>query len=188
MASPFRFVGYAIVSADGMLALDDRGLPTSLRFPGDQRFFEAGLDKADLIVHGRNSEESHARSPQRRRLIATRSVGEPTRDAGNPNAMLWNPARASFEEAAAAAGVREGTVAAIGGTDVFDMFLDRYDAFCLSQAPHVRLPGGVPVFHDVPRRSPEQILEAHGLSAGERLLLDADGDVTVTEWRRTGAA
>jgi dihydrofolate reductase len=185
MASPFRFVGYAIVSADGMLATADRVMPKSLKFPGDQKFFEAGLDAAALIVHGRNSMEGHPRSPQRKRLILTRSVEAPTPDPDNAKAVLWNPAFARFEAAASLAGVSGGTVAPIGGTDVFDMFLDRYDAFCLSQAPHVKLPGGVPVFHDVPRRSPEQILKAHGLGAGERQLLDAEGDVTVIEWRRT---
>src|SRR4051812_30310182 len=129
----YQFVGYAIVSADGMLARDDRGLPASLRFPGDQRFFEAGLDKADLIIHGRNSEESQPRSPLRRRVIATHSVVKPTRHPHNPNARLWNPAYAPFEEAAVAAGVREGTIDAIGGTSIFDMFLDSYDTFWLSQ-------------------------------------------------------
>jgi len=181
----FRFVGYAIVSADGMLAVDQRGLPPALRFPGDQHFFEAGLDKADLLVHGRNSEESQTRSPQRKRLIATRAVVKPTPDSGNPNATLWNPAHAAFEDAAVAAGVREGTVAVIGGTSMFDMFLDRYATFYLSQAPHVRLPGGVPVFSGIPVQSAQEILRAHGLRPGASQLLDAAGDVTVVGWARS---
>ena len=181
----FRFVGYAIVSADGMLATDQHGLPRALRFPGDQRFFEAGLDNVDLIVHGRNSEENQPRSPLRKRVIATHSVVKPIRATGNPNATLWSPAHASFEEAAAAAGVRDGTVAAIGGTSIFDMFLDRYDAFYLSQAPHVRLSRGVPVFSGIPARSPQQILTAHGLHAGVQKLLDAANNVSVVEWTRS---
>jgi hypothetical protein len=180
----FRFVGYAIVSADGMLAADHRGLPASLRFAGDQRFFEAGLDAVDLIVHGRNSGEVQPRSPQRRRLIVTRSVTAPMRDPTNPKATLWNPAHASFEEASAAAGVGEGTVAPIGGTNIFDMFLDRYDTFWLTQAPHVRLPGGVPVFHGVPARSPQEILHAHGMRPGAPQVLDAAHDVSVVGWTR----
>ena len=44
---------------------------------------------------------------------------------------------------------RSGTVAIIGGPAVFEMFMDRYDTFWLSQAPRVRLPGGEPV----PRRA-----------------------------------
>lgn len=182
--SPFRFVGYAIVSADGMLATADRVMPQSLKVPGDQKFFEAGLDATDLIVHGRNSYEDQPRSPQRKRLFVTRSVTAPVRDPDNANAVLWNPAHASIEEAADVAGVRSGTVAAIGGTSVFDMFLDRYDTFFLSQAPHVRLPGGVPVFSGIPQRSPEQILAAHGLKPTARRVIDAAHDATVTEWTR----
>lgn len=182
--SPFRFVGYAIVSADGMLATADRVMPPSLKIPGDQKFFEAGLDDADLIVHGRNSYEDQPRSPLRKRIFLTRAVTAPVRDRDNPNAVLWNPAHASFEEAAAIAGVAAGKVAPIGGTSVFDMFLDRYDTFFLSQAPHVRLPGGVPVFSGVPERSPEEILAAHGLKAAARRVIDAAHDATVTEWTR----
>lgn len=181
---PFRFVGYAIVSADGMLAGADHVMPQSLKVPGDQKFFEAALDDTDLIVHGRNSYEGQPRSPLRKRVFLTRSVTAPVRDPYNPNATLWNPAHASFEEAAGVAGVDRGTVAAIGGTSVFDMFLDRYDTFYLSQAPHVRLPGGVPVFSGIPKRSPEDILAAHGLKPAERRVLDAEHNATVTEWRR----
>jgi len=181
---PYRFVGYAIVSADGMLAAADGVMPPTLKFPGDQRFFEAGLDASDLIVHGRNSQESQPRSPQRRRLILTHAVIKPTRDPTNSQATLWNPAHAPFEEAGAVAGMRDGTVAPIGGTNIFDMFLDRYDTFWLSQAPHVQLPGGVPVFHGVPTRSPQQTLTAHGMHAGARRLLDPAADVGVVEWTR----
>jgi dihydrofolate reductase len=185
---PFRFVGYAIVSADGMLAAANHVMPQSLKFPSDQRFFEAGLDEAALLVHGRNSGEDQPRSPQRKRLILTRNVTAPTKDPANARAVLWNPAHASFEAAAAVAGVSSGEVAPIGGTSVFEMFLDRYDAFFLSQAPHIRLPDGVPVFGDVPKKSPQQVLQAHGLSAGEQRVLDAANDVVVTAWRRTRGA
>lgn len=180
----FRFVGYAIVSGDGMLAAADGVMPSSLKFAGDQRFFEAGLDDADLIVHGRNSHENQPRSAERRRLILTRAVVQPVQSPDDPRATLWNPAHATFEDAAAAAGVDQGKVAPIGGTDVFSMFLDRYDAFWLSQAPHVRLPGGVPVFHGVPHQSPQEILRVHGLKPGDPIVLDAKHDVTVVGWTR----
>jgi dihydrofolate reductase len=182
--APFRFVGYAIVSTDGMLAGADHVMPKSLKVPGDQTFFEAALEGADLIVHGRNSYEDQPRSPLRKRVFLTRSVIAPVRDPENANATLWNPAHAPFEDAAMVAGVARGTVAVIGGTSVFDMFLDRYDAFYLSQAPHVRLPGGVPVFSGIPPRSPQDILSAHGLKPAAQRVLDAEHDATVTEWAR----
>src|SRR5262249_39631029 len=124
------------------------------------------------------------RSPQRKRIFLTHSITAPVPDPDNPNAALWNPAHASFEQAAAVVGVQSGTVAAIGGTSVFDMFLDRYDTFYLSQAPHVRLPGGVPVFSGIPARSPDEILAAHGLKLVTHRVIDAAHDATVTEWKR----
>ena len=105
-------------------------------------------------------------------------------DPSNRNATLWNPAGAAFETACEHAGVSSGTVAIIGGPDVFEMFMDRYDTFWLSQAPRVHLPGGEPCFPSVPAQSPQQVLASHGLKAGQALILDAADDVSVTPWRR----
>ena len=80
--------------------------------------------------------------------------------------------------------MRAGTVAIIGGPVVFGMFLDRYDTFWLSQASHVRIPDGQACLPGVPQRSPQQILAAHGLKAGEAQILDAANGVDVTPWRR----
>jgi dihydrofolate reductase len=176
--------GYVIVSADGMLANADRVMPVELKFEGDKRFFTAALDRADLIVHGRHSHEGQPNSPRRKRIILTRRIGSIAPDPSNPRATLWNPAGASFEAACDHAGVRSGTIAIIGGPDVFAMFLDRYDAFWLSLAPRVRLPGGEPCFPGVPKYSPQEILAAHGLKAGESQILDVADGVSVTPWRR----
>jgi hypothetical protein len=179
-----RIEGYVIVSGDGMLANADRVMPEGLKFVGDKKFFTDALDHADLIVHGRNSFEDQPNSPTRKRVVLTRNVDAVAPDPTNPKSKLWNPAGASFEAACARAGVHSGTIAIIGGPYVFGMFMDRYDTFWLSLAPHVRLPGGEPCFPGVPERSPQQILAAHGLRAGEPRVLDAANDVSVTPWRR----
>jgi dihydrofolate reductase len=179
-----RVEGYVIVSADGMLANAAHLMPDELNFEGDKRFFSAALDRADLIVHGRNSHENQPNSPQRRRLVVTRRTAAIAPDPSDSKAIWWNPAGASFETACDAAGVRSGTVAIIGGPDVFAMFMDSYDTFWLSQAPRVRLPGGEPCFPGVPERSPEEILATHGLKAGAAQMLDHADDVSVTPWRR----
>ena len=181
-----RIDGYVIVSADGMLANADRAMPDELKFEGDKKFFTAALDRADLIVHGRNSHEHQPNSPHRRRIILTRRVGTIATDPSNPKATLWNPAGAVFEAACDFAKMHSGTVAVIGGPGVFGMFMDRYRTFWLSQAPHVRLPAGEPCFPGVPERSPQEILAAHGLKAGDPQILDAAHDVSVTPWRRPG--
>ncbi len=181
-----RIDGYVIVSADGMLANAGHVMPDELKFEGDKQFFNAALDRADLIVHGRHSHEDQPNSPQRKRIIVTRHVATMAPDPSNARATLWNPASASFDAVCDFAGVHSGTVAIIGGPEVFAMFMDRYDTFWLSQAPHVRLPTGEPCFSGVPAQSPQQVLAAHGLTAGEPQILDRANDVSVTPWRRPG--
>jgi len=180
-----RIDGYVIASADGMLANAQNVMPDELKFEGDKRFFSAALDRADLIVHGRNSHEQQPNSPRRKRIILTRKVEATAPDPTNPGALLWNPAGASFEAACEQAGVTAGTAAIIGGPGVFDMFMERYDTFWLSLAPKVRLPGGEPCFPGVGPRTPQQILASHGLKAGDAQMLDPAYEVSVTPWRRS---
>jgi dihydrofolate reductase len=179
-----RIEGYAIVSEDGMLADAARIMPESLKFDADQRFFEHGLDGVDVVVHGRHSQERQQRSHLRHRLMLTRRVPALAPHPSNAKALLWNPAGASLEEALLALGEPGAAVAVIGGPEVFALFLDRYDAFHLSRAPGVRLPGGRPVFPEVPVRTTEEVLAAHGLAPDPPQLLDAQKALTLVSWRR----
>ena len=62
--SALRIDGYVIVSADGMLA-DAHGVHAGrAEIRGRPAFFVAALDRADLIVHGRNSDEDQPNSPR----------------------------------------------------------------------------------------------------------------------------
>jgi dihydrofolate reductase len=185
MPHPRRIEGYAIVSEDGMLANDAGIMPGSLKFEADQQFFERGLDGIDVVVHGHHSHEQQPHSHLRRRLILTRQVPAIAPHPSNEKALLWNPAGASFEAALAALGTPDGTVGVIGGTDVFGMFLDRYDFFHLSRAPGVRLPGGRPVFPEVPTRTPEEVLLSHGLDSGRRQVLDPVAGLVLVTWQRS---
>jgi dihydrofolate reductase len=187
MGGPVRIEGYAIVSADGMIADALGRMPPSLVIEADQRFFQGGLDRAAAIVHGRHSHEGGARAARRHRLILTRRVTSLAEDSAHPNALLWNPAGAPLVEALQTLGGPDGPLAVIGGTDVFGMFLPDYDVFHLSRADRVRLPGGRPVFPDVPARTPEAALARHGLTPGERRDLDAAAGVSVVTWRRKPA-
>jgi dihydrofolate reductase len=187
-ASRFIIEGYVIVSADGMLAKGDHQMPNELKFAADKAFFATALDRADLVVHGRLSQEEQRNTPRRKRIIVTHRVTTLGPDPDNPNAIMWNPAGSDFEAACEFAGVDSGRVAIIGGPAVFDLFMARFDTFWLSQAAHVWLPGGEPCFGGVPERSPQQMLAAHGLEPGETQVLDAANDVTVTAWRRPSPA
>jgi hypothetical protein len=185
MTGPRRIEGYAIVSADGMLANAAGVMPDALKFEADQRFFAHGLDGVEAVAHGAHSHEQQPHSHLRRRLILTRQVPALAADPSNEKALLWNPAGATFEDAWVALGVPDGSLAIIGGTDVFGMFLPRYDIFHLTRAPRVRLPGGRPVFPQVPARAPEEVLASHGLRPDPPRVLDAGNDLRVTSWRRS---
>lgn len=182
---PLQVEGFAIVSDDGMLADANGVMPAALLVDADQAFLSDSLDRAAVLVHGRNSHEGQARSPQRRRLIATRNIAATAPVPDDPNALLWNPAALSLEQAAAELGVRDGTAAILGGTAVYGLFLPRYDIFHLSRRPGLRLPDGRAVFPGVPERTPEEILSANGLQPGPRRMLDEATGASVVTWRRS---
>jgi dihydrofolate reductase len=184
VAAPHRIEGYAIVSDDGMLADAAGVMPDTLKIDADQRFFERGLDRAGVVIHGRHSHEQQPRSALRRRLVATGRIAALAPDPSYERAWLWNPAGASLKEALAALGVPDARIGVVGGTDVFGLFLDVYEAFYLSRAAGVRLPGGRPVFPGVPARTPEEVLASHGLVPGARHALDPARGLTITGWRR----
>ena len=179
-----RIEAYAIISADGMIANAAGIHPDELKNEADLRFFHDGLDRAGLVVHGRDSHEGGASTDARRRLILTRSVRAAQSDPHRRNVFLWNPAGAAFEQAWQVAGAAP-FVAVIGGTEVFGLFLEiGYDAFHLTRSAHVQLPGGRPVFPVVPDKRPEEILAAHGLRPGATQILDAAAGVTLVSWQK----
>ncbi len=180
-----RIEGYVIVSSDGMLADAKGEMPDSIRNAADQRFFQAALDRAAVVVHGRHSHEGGPRAARRKRLILTRQIAAIAPDPANANALLWNPLGADLEQALDRLEVRDGTIAVIGGPEVFSRFLPLYDAFHLSRAAKAKIPGGLAVFAEVgPNASPEDVLMQRGFTAGARRDLDAAAGVSVVTWQR----
>src|SRR4029079_10114846 len=143
----FRVEGYAIVSADGMLADRYRHMQREPHVDADQRLFTDALDQAALVVHGRHSHEQQGpASDRRRRVILTRGVDAIAVHPSIPNALLWNPLGAPVAQACQAAKVSEGLVVVSGAADVFALFLRLgIHAFHLSRVATVQLPGGRPV-------------------------------------------
>ena len=180
-----RIEGYVIVSADGMLADAKGEMPESIRNEADQRFFQDALDRAAVVVHGRHSHEGGPRAARRKRLILTRQIAALAPDPEHPHALLWNPLGASLDEAIERAGVDDGTVAIIGGPEVFSRFLPLYDAFHLSHAAKAKIPGGLAVFTEVgPNATPEDVLAQRGFKPGARRDLDPSAGVSVVTWER----
>jgi hypothetical protein len=77
-----------------------------------------------------------------------------------------------------------GAVAAIGRPTVYALFLDLgYDAFHLSRAADVRIPGGLPLFaRDRFGGEPDTYLRSSGLIPGPTVALGEN--VTRTDWTR----
>jgi dihydrofolate reductase len=182
---PMHIEAYAIISEDGMIADAAGRMPAALTDEADQRFFHAGLDRAAVVVQGRNSYEGGPRAPMRKRLIVTRSVAALAPDPLHSCALLWNPAGSPLSRALAQLGVSGGTIAVIGGADVYEVFWQEgYDAFHLTRVAGARLPGGRPVFRALAapssNESPEDVLASHGMQAGSPVRL-APG-VTLVTW------
>ncbi len=182
MRGNLRIEGYAITSADGMIADATGYMPNSLKFDADQRFFLESLDRVHVVCHGRLSHEGHPQSHTRRRLLLTRRVTGLAPDPDNSNTWLWNPAGATLDEACAAVGCQAGTLAIAGGIEVYSLFLTiGYDVFYLARAEEVRLPGGMPVFLEGRSgRPPEEILREGGLKPAERRQLEHE--VSLVKW------
>ena len=184
-----RVGGYAIVSAEGMIANAVGVMPEAIRNNADQRFLQSELDRAAVIVHGRHSHEGGPRAAHRKRIILTRQVPSLCDDPAHPHSILWNPAGTTFEAALSRLGVTDGLIAILGGTEVFDLFLPLYDAFYLTRALHAKIPAGRPVFSQVGiHKTPEDVLAGAGLKPGRRQDLDAAGAITLTTWTRTEAS
>ena len=186
MTGSIRLEGYAIVSANGMIADSDCLMPNSLKFEADQEFLESSLDKAELLVHGRKSHECQAASHLRKRLLMTRCVTTFELDPSAQNVWLWNPAGISFDNVCRELGVTEGVVAIIGGTAAYDMFLPFYAAFHMCRANKVALPGGVPVLSAVrDGHPPDRVLSGAGLKLAEEITLDPTHELRHQTWRRS---
>jgi dihydrofolate reductase len=183
MPLPDRIEAYAIISADGMIADHNGEQPLGLRVPADQRFFHDSLAHVRAVAHGRFSHEGGPAAKARKRLVLTRGIAALAPHPKHALGLLWNPDGASLAEAWGALGLDGGVLGVIGGTDTFGLFLDiGYDAFHLTRAARVRLPGGRPVFPQVPAVTPEEVLTRHGMVPGPRQTLNGDPDVTLVTW------
>jgi dihydrofolate reductase len=185
MIGPHPIEGFAIVSADGMIADANGAMPDCIRNDADQHFLQAAMDRAAAIVHGRRSHEGGPRAAKRKRVVVTRQVPAIAADPSQSNALLWNPAGASLEQAVDALGVGTGSIAVIGGTDVFSLFLPLYDVFHLSRATRAKIPGGQPLFSAMsPTATVEDVLMRDGLLPSLPSDIDAAAGITLTNFQR----
>ena len=141
---PVEIAGYAIVSDDDRIAGPDGLVPVSLRNEKDWDYYQRALAGSDLIVFGHRSHDAEPNTRGDRRLvISSKAAGLEQR----ADAWWWSPARIRWAEVAKRLLPLGGHVAVPGGQDIFDLFLGiGFDAFHLSRAHGVKLPGGRAVF------------------------------------------
>jgi dihydrofolate reductase len=178
-----RIEGYAVISKEGMIATSDGHFPEQIKIPADHAFYQASVDKASAVINGRHSSEGGPKEHERRRIVLTRRVDVLTPDPDNPNAILWNPASAPFEEAWAKLGLDGGVAAVVGGTDTFGLFLTiGYDVFYLTKTD-ASVPRGRAVFPGVGKiATPEEAMTKAGLVHKSTRMLDASVNCRVEEW------
>jgi hypothetical protein len=186
-ARPIEVHGYAIVSDDDRIAAADGLTPLSLRNEKDWEYYQRALANSDLIVFGHTSHIAEPNTRGDRRVVISRAAAGGLEQ--RPDAWFWDPARVGWAEVAARLLPSGGEVAAPGGQGVFDLFLGiGYDAFHLSRAHGVTLPGGRAVFSACDAGlSAEAVLAEAGLAPSQTIPLDPAHGVEMTVWRRPAA-
>ncbi len=184
MAKRPRIEGYAVVSQEGMIADSDGGFPEALKIPADQVFYHAALDRASAVANGRHSAEGGEKEHERHRIVLTRRINGVAPHPHYPHGVLWNPGSAPFEEAWLGLHLDGGTLAVVGGTDVFGLFLAiGYDAIYLTRTD-ASVPKGRPVFPGVGMNgvTPEDVLTKSGFALSETRVLDPATNIRLEVW------
>lgn len=181
-ARPVEIQGYAIVSDDDKIAGPDGLVPSSLRNEKDWEYYQRALARADLIVFGRRSHELEPNPRGDLRLVISRSAIALEERA---DAWWWNPATVNWTDVAKRLLPSGGEAAVPGGQPVFDLFLRiGFDAFHLSRAHGVKLPGGRAIFSACDYGlSAETVLSKAGLRLGQTIPLDPAHGVEMNIWR-----
>ena len=182
---PIEIHGYAIVSDDDMIAAADGLTPLSLRNEKDWEYYQRAQARSDLVVLARRSHEFEPNVRGDSRLVISQAAVEALEKRAD--ALWWNPARVGWKDVAARILPFGGEIAVCGGQGAFDLFLDiGYDAFHMSRAYGVLLPGGRKVFSASERGvSAEVVLADAGLTLSETIPLDPEHGVEMKVWRRT---
>ena len=179
---PIEIHGYAIVSDDDMIAAADGLTPVSLRNEKDWEYYQRAMARSALVVFARHSHEFEPNVTGNLRLVISQRLAGLEKRA---DAWWWNPAETGWDVIAKLL-PSGGEVAVCGGQGAFDLFLDiGYDAFHMSRAHGVRLPGGRAVFSTCERGvAAEAVLAQAGLSLSETIPLDPDHGVEMKVWRK----
>lgn len=178
-----RIEAYVVVGEDDFICDRQGRMPNSLKNDAEWKFFQDGLDAADVTVLGRKSHHQTPNHKNRRRLIMTRSESQ---RSINDREVFWNPSTESLLAALEVFDLPEfPALAIVGGQSAFDYFLQlphRYTKFHLSRVHGVTIPGGRGVFSAIHRErvSAKTVLADNGFAPQPARVLDQG--VEVVTW------
>ena len=150
-----------------MIADANGVMPASIRNDADQEFFQAGLDQAAVIVHGRHSHEGGPHAARRKRLVVTRQIAAIAPDPAYPNALLLESDRRDAGRGRRTARRRRRHRRHHRRPRGVQHVPAALRQLSTCRAPrNAKIPGGRPVFNEVgPNATPEDVLMRHGLKA-----------------------
>jgi len=180
------FEGYAVISADGLIADADGRMPDCLKFDADWDYFQAALDHADITLLGRLTHEAAPNIKKRRRLVFSSRVDGLVK---TDETTYWiDPAQTDLHAAITEISGPSSKVAVVGGRGVFDWVLSKpgFSAFHLSIARKVQLGRGLQMFKAAPDlEAALALLETNGLRVSHRVWLDQDAGLELLVYRQS---
>lgn len=177
-------MGHAIVSVEGAIAGADGRMPAALQNAADWAHFQTQLGASALTVLGRLGHEQNPNNAKRHRLVFS-SRGRGLEYIDELTHRI-NPKDVPIPIALSKLVPQGGNIAVVGGTAVFDVFLDHgFDTFHFAVAGQASLPGGRPVFSGVTSAADaEARLVGSGLELTEVRTLDPGEDVGLKIYSR----
>lgn len=184
LAPRWELHGYAVVSDDDMIADADGRRPNGPGGDAALAYVMDQIDRADLVMLGRNLHETVSNPRRRRRLVVSR---RPRALEQRPDAWWWNPDTTPIDSALDRLLPSGGRVAVAGGQAVFHHILSDvgFDAFHLARVLGVAMPGGRSLFGGIAGGAvAESVLAGAGMRAGSTVTIDPRGPVELTVWRK----
>jgi len=180
-----RFQGYAVVSADGLIADADGRMPDQLKFDADWDYFQAALDRADVTLIGRATHEAAPNVKKRRRLVFSSRVQRMWQE---DETTFWvDPTKTDPNGAITEMVGPSADVAVVGGQGVFDWVLSKpgFFSFHISVAHHVRIGSGRHVFRDAAGlEAAISLLQGRGLPLSRQVWFDQEAGLELLVYEK----
>ena len=180
-----KIEAYAVICENNCIADATGKMPAELKNEAEWAFFQQGLDRADVSVLGRKSQEITPNPKNRQRLVLSRRIK--STEQKDTRTVVWNPEGATLALALELFAKPVSSLAITGGQAVFDYFLAHksgYTQFHLSRLKNVYLEGGTKLFSALngTADTPESLLKSAGYTPGA--YRDFDEHASVVSWHK----